>query len=363
VDLLFVVDVSSSMKALVSGGTSSKWDLAKSAVLTFVNDAGSAGLGVALKFFPYRKSCVDTRMGICVGPNNPPGPTPPCPCPAGLTCKTDIEALDPKCVTCDLADYQMLAVPFGPLPAAAPAMEAAFAGQSPTAGGSGTPTWHGVSTGLELLRAQLMANPGRHGALVLVTDGEPDFCTPKLPDGTETAVNDIRPITAVVENARLANPSIATYAVGVFTDADLMIDPRTGMTHAAVVDRVAMAGGTKPFIVNADAALTRQLQETLNQIRNLAVPCDYGIPAPQKGALDYGKVNVHVTTATKEADLLYVRSADRCDPARGGWHYDADPAAGGKPTRVVVCDAACKSLQADPTTRVDLRFGCQTIHE
>ena len=46
---------------------------------------------------------------------------------------------------------------------------------------------------------------------------------------------------------------------------------------------------------------------------------------------------------------------------RGGWYYDVDPASGGNPTRVVVCDNTCKAFTADANTKVDLVFGCKTV--
>ena len=53
-------------------------------------------------------------------------------------------------------------------------------------------------------------------------------------------------------------------------------------------------------------------------------------------------------------------SADKCDPARGGWYYDVDPATGGTPTRVRLCDSTCNQVKADMTGRVELLFGCVT---
>ena len=146
-DLLFVVDASSSMLEPVDGGTQSKWQLAQDAIVAFMRDPGSAGLEVGLQFFPLRAACQSDRP-VCLGPNNPPGPIPDCPCPGGLTCitagrcavtdqactnlgglcgegqpddrcvvKHDCPGLDPSC---NGADYRALAVPFGPLPANLP---------------------------------------------------------------------------------------------------------------------------------------------------------------------------------------------------------------------------------------------------
>ena len=63
--------------------------------------------------------------------------------------------------------------------------------------------------------------------------------------------------------------------------------------------------------------------------------------------------------AGKASDLLYVGQAGRCDPARGGWYYDSDPATT-TPTRVLLCDSICKSVVGDETGAIELRFGCRT---
>jgi hypothetical protein len=346
VDLLFLVDVSTSMAKPVAGGTQSKWQAAQAALSGFLADAGSAGLNVGLQFFPAIAQCFD---GICVGPQNPPGPTPPCPCPAGLTCMPTDPTMPRNCPgnppSCEVGDYRKLAVPFGLLPAVAPALMTAVAGKDPRAATtSGTPTGPAVVGALEQLSAHVAASPGHRGALVLITDGEPTLCTPLLPEE----------IAGPVQAARQAAPSIATFVIGVFTPEDLAGGAR------AVTDRLAAAGGTDAFVIMPAEDLTRRLQEAFNQIRTLTIPCAFRIPTPRSGTVDYAKVNVHVTRAAADEDLPYVQTEARCHPTRGGWYYDADPATGGSPTQVIMCPASCKSLEGDEMAKVDLRFGCRT---
>jgi hypothetical protein len=346
VDLLFLVDVSTSMAKPVAGGTQSKWELAQAALAGFVTDPGSVGLNMGMQFFPAIAQCFD---GICVGPQNPPGPTPACPCPAGLTCMPTDPTMPRACPgnppSCEVGDYRKLAVAFGPLPAVAPALMTAVGGKDPRAATtSGTPTGPAVIGAIEQLSAHIAASPGHRGALVLLTDGEPTLCTPLLAEE----------IAAPVQAARQAAPSIATFVIGVFTPEELTRGAR------AVVDRLAMAGGTDPFVIMPADDLTRRLQEAFNQIRTLTIPCAYRIPTPRSGTVDFGKVNVHVTRMAAGEDLPYVQNAARCHPTRGGWHYDADPATGGTPTQVVMCAASCKALEGDATAKVDLRFGCRT---
>jgi hypothetical protein len=371
VELLFVVDVSGSMAKAVAGSARTKWEMAREAVLGFVRDPGSAGLSAGLQFFPMRARCF---TGICVGPNNPPGPTPPCPCPAGLTCAPtgrcsmtggECMTAGPPCpggagadqcvatsmpcagnpATCELDEYRKPAVPFGLLPGAAAMFTTAFAGQDPMNGASGTPTGPAVAGAIDQMRAHLAASAGRRGAVILVTDGEPTLCDPLTADA----------IAAPIAAARQLTPSVPTFVVGVFTAEDLTRGAGT------VAERLAMAGGTMAFVIDPMQDLTRRLQDAFNQIRSLTVACEFTIPQPRSGMLDYGRVNVHVSGTNRDQDIPYVGSAARCDPTRGGWYYDVDPATGGRPSRVVVCDTTCKALQNDAAAKVDLRYGCKTV--
>jgi hypothetical protein len=299
-DLLLLVDVSSSMANVVAGGTQTKWQIAHDAVLGFLRAQTSAGLNVALQFFPLGSSCA-------------------------------------------LPDYERLAVPFGQLPTNVPALAAALDRQDVRMN-FGTPTGAAMIGVLNSMRAYEAAHPGHRGVVLMVTDGEPTACTP-------ITINDISlPIAAAAQ----MTPAIPTYVIGVFTPAELT---RVNDTVA----KLAMAGGTSAFILSAVADLPMRLADALNQVRNVAIPCEFTLPMPVTQKLDYGRVNVHLQRSAGGEDLPYVGSPDRCSPSLGGWYYDVDPATGGKPTRVRVCDNICSTFKADPNTRVDLVFGCATV--
>jgi hypothetical protein len=149
-------------------------------------------------------------------------------------------------------------------------------------------------------------------------------------------------------------PPITTYVIGVFGVGDLA-------TGQMAVTSWAMAGGTDaPVVLAPGSDLSQKLLDALSKIRGAAVACAYAIPpARAGGAIDYQKVNLHYKGTSGEQDVGYVGTADKCDPTRGGWYYDVDPDKG-TPTRVVVCDATCRLFSADPSARVELRFGCKT---
>ena len=392
-DLLLLVDSSGSM--MESAGASTKWQMTNDALVAFIKDPQSAALGVGLQFFPVFgppracKSDTDCNLiiprpniwchvsSVCLGPGMSlpaaldcePGvsvcaagstctPLGRCsmtggdcvgagqPCPGGMgdlcmsrprTCQNTVAVRD---FSCAAADYRSLVVPIASLPSGQAALTAALDFKRPN---GGTPMGAAVEGALAQLRAHLAANAGRQAALVLATDGLPDGC-----DG-----DSVTAVAAALQAARTGAPPITSYVIGVFNQMQLM-------KSQSALATLATAGGTgMPFVLMPGDDLSKRFLEALSQIRGKALACEFKIPPPTTGQLDYGKVNVRIDGAAGAEDLFYVGGADRCDPIRGGWFYDVDPA-GGTPTRILLCEATCKRLQEVRDTKVDLRFGCKS---
>jgi hypothetical protein len=188
-----------------------------------------------------------------------------------------------------------------------------------------------------------VANPGHRVALVLATDGPGGLCGDR----------DAAAVSALVAAEARGAPPISTYVIGAFTGIGL----EDGIPF---VESVAAAGGTgKPFVLNTDPDLARNFLAALQEIRDVSLPCEFVIPRPN-GPIDFGRVNVRLQDAAGAADIPYVSAADRCDPMRGGWHYDVDPSKA-TPTRVLTCPATCDRLEAGGNAKVSLVFGCKTI--
>jgi hypothetical protein len=200
-----------------------------------------------------------------------------------------------------------------------------------------------VDSALTALAARQNSQPQRRPVLVLATDGLPNGC-----GQTET-------VDAVAARLEQSRPAISTYVVGVFAPDEL------GDSRPAL-ERFAVAGGTKaPFILMTGDDLGARLLDALQEIRGLAVACEYAIPRPAgTGAIDFGKVNVHTTSQGGQEDPGYVTASDRCSPDKGGWYFDPAPGNGVTPARLVLCPASCDRLRRDPAARVDLVFGCAT---
>jgi hypothetical protein len=389
-DLLVLVDTSQSMNEMA--GMRSKWSLVHDALLGFARDPRSAGVGIGLQFFPVARVCsADADCGTgrsaagrcllsraCVGAMFPAaGELPPAcspmpgageSCPAGTTCvdvgrcsvsRGPCYAVGQPCAagsldlcqtaprvcasneSCAPADYQTLALPIAQLPGAATPVANRLNAVVPA---GGTPTGPAVAGALAQARAHQAANPTHRVALVVATDGLPSGCTPVDGPG----------ISAPIAAARAASPSIVTYVIGVFT-------PEEAPMATGLLQQLATAGGTvTPFVLDATGELGQRFQEALAEIRGAALACEFTIPPPSGGAIDFGKVNVRYQgAATPAEELPYVGSIDRCDPGRGGWYYDVPPAMG-TPGRVLICPASCTRFKVDPAANVSLVFGCAT---
>ena len=398
-DLLLLLDSSGSM--IEAAGMRSRWVTAQTSLRAFIADPRSAGLGVGLLFFPQDKACttdcdcVGVDLGrsycqapaICAGPGGPApdavgcGPAPVAAgmnarlpaCPALTTCApagrcagsgalcTTIgqdcamgggacTALPKICsfttpqVECEPEGYRSPNVAIASLPGAEPALVRTLMAKQPV---GGTPMGPAVRGALEHLRARLVANPGRKVALILVSDGLPSPCDNDMNPG------DIASIEGSVRTAATGASPIGTHVIGVFTPGELL-------QAQATLNRVAAAGGSgEAIVLTSNDDLAPRLLEALSQIRGAALACEYKIPAAAGGQLDFGKVNLRYTASTGPESLPYVERAERCDSARGGWHYDVVPAAA-TPTRVVVCPSTCRRFRSDQKARIELVFGCAT---
>ncbi len=356
VDLLFAVDKSTSMMEPIRNSGGTQWDLVREALIRFVRDPRSAELGAGLQFFPL----VPKDLVICTGdadcaPETCDPPAAGCsgsgrPCPTvGQPCNPALPgdvciAVPRVCrargfARCD-DRYDDPAVPVAVLPGGAEPIATRLIFTRPE---GMTPIEPAVRGGLAHLRARLAtpAGSGRKAALVLVTDGFPFGCSMSVPEIAGIAAAEFQ-----------GSPSIPTFVIGVFDLA--------GGQAQLTFDELARAGGTgQAIILEPNADLSAKFLAALETIRGAVLPCAFSIPAPQAGAIDYGRVNLQWKSASASEDVLYVEQPDRCDATRGGWYYDVPPAQG-TPTRVLVCPATCERFKTQQAATVDLAFGCQT---
>ncbi|HKQ70882.1 MAG TPA: vWA domain-containing protein [Polyangiaceae bacterium] len=382
-DMYIMLDSSYSMlepASVDAGAGNTKWSAVTAALKAFVNDAASAGIGVGLQYFPLTQPGVpeECLADSDCGPFGPCGLVRVCSdsdtrcdvnadCPAGQTCELlglcglqDVPCtpVGARCSVlpndrcngfpgycqkrdlCDVAAYAKPAVNIAVLPGAAPALVASLtahvpAGLTPTSAALGGAISHAQS---------LSAKAQNHKVVVvLATDGEPTECAP----------TEVASVARQASEAFRAAPSVATFVVGVFSPAEAAVAKRD-------LDSIARSGGTsQAFLVNTGTDVTVGFRDALNAIRTTALGCEYAIPKPDGGTLDYNLVNVRFTSGAGQTSTLgYAGSQAGCT-ARGGWYYDKDPSAGA-PTAIQICEATCSTLKADIKGQVNVLLGCTT---
>jgi hypothetical protein len=391
-DLLIMQDTSGSMYGITSG-TTTKWTAIKTALGSFMAAPGSADLGIGLQFFPLfsggvPNSCLqDAECGAgrrCITKTCSNTLGKPCwsngdcqgggQCLAAQRCRDAAEVVCTPNVTCLLntgngifnagpcnqplergecenqqvscaaADYAAVVAPIAPLPGAAAAANAALAARIPN---GSTPTLGALTGAIAAARAQATANPGRVVSVVLSTDGLP---------GTNGVCDDaVASIEAAAAAGVAGTPSVKTFVIGVFA-------PQEASTATPTLNRIAAAGGTgTATILGTSATTVTDFIAALDKVRGASLPCELALPVPKAGTPDYAKVNVVFTDATTSATSLvgYVGEASACDPAKGGWYYDVKPAAG-KPSKVILCPATCKTVQGAAKGTIEVVQGCET---
>jgi hypothetical protein len=297
VDLFILFDRSASM------AYKSKWDAATAALTSFFQSPASAGLGVALRFFPD-DGCdnVSCNAAACGQPL----------VPLGRLLSTSAPG--------DAQEQALVSVSSSKMP------------QVNEMGGGGTPLTPALSGAESWATTYLGQKPGDRVAVVLVSDGEVNGCD-------ENAAT----MAKIVASAHAAG--IDTFAVGL-----------AGYFEAQM-NALAQAGGTGQafFIGKTDVKL--DLLTALQTIQQKQVSCALPMPQAAQGkVVDPMLVNVDYTPEGGVIGLLgQVTSAATCGAA-GGWYYN-DPAA---PTQIVLCPSTCAIVQADPVAKIDIILGCQT---
>ena len=320
--LYLMLDRSGSMLDPPASGTSTKWDQAVTGMNAFVSDPQSAGLDVALAFFP-----------IDFG-------------------------------TCDGSTYSTPNVPLGRLPSTTQvdAVTTAITNNAPKLGGpgggpgsSGTPIEGALRGAENFCMVQQAEHPDEQCVVVLITDGAPNGCA-----------QDSATLAGIAAEAN-ARAGIATFTVGM-DGADFTLLDLIALSGAST------CGATPACTVNGSGT---KLIDALNKIRTVVnqpttgghgttLGCQYSIPALKNGqALDPAKLNLRITTNGAVREVGQVPDMASCQAVGDeGWYYD-DP---GRPKSVHLCPATCRAAErtdggvdsGTPST-VEVLFGCKTV--
>ncbi|AKU98853.1 hypothetical protein AKJ09_05517 [Labilithrix luteola] len=239
---------------------------------------------------------------------------------------------------CSASLYKTPAVSIAPLPDNVIPIQQKV--DATNADGGATPMRSGLEGSIAAMRTFIQANSPHSGAIILVTDGDPNSCG---------GVSEVANVAAAGANPPAGVPRVATFAVGM-----------QGATFSNL-DQIAAAGGGAPkaFNVGVGAAAQQALLEALDTVRTSAIGCEYVLPTPEpsKGILDPTSVEVHFTPGKNDPtqNIKQVTSKDDCGATTGGYYYDDAK----NPTRVILCPASCDAIgKATIDAKVELGLGC-----
>ena len=235
-----------------------RWNRAMAGLKAFLQDPQSAGIWVAINFFPK--------------------PLP-----------------QQECLS---EGYVDPAVDFGLLPGHAAALIAAIDAETPD--GRSTPVHPAL--GGAIRKAMTIAKQAKEeqrpasAAVLLVTDGEPEG-------------NCERSHDAIAELARLGlQNDVRTFVVGL-----------PGV-HRDFANQVAKAGGTEQAIIIESNDVEGEFRKALAEVRGQALPCEFTIPEKvTTGAVAIDEVNV-VYTKGGGGETMIIPQSPNCDG--DGWRYD-----------------------------------------
>lgn len=310
IDMFVILDHTGSMAPdcpLGSTGTS-LWCRATNALSTYFKSPSSKDNAAALQFFNLNSQCDGSGHGVSAVPGGATG--------------------------------------YVTLPSTA--FDTALDNDSP-AGGFGTRTEAAIR-GLTTFTSNAQnRRAGRTTIGIIVTDGDPTDC-----DTNPTHLSNLL-------QAHFAATGVRTFLVGM-TGAD-----------DATLEAIAAGGNAPPHPTNtsgltgtcgSSASPCRHwnvgngngnvLVEALKAIQASAVGCTLQMPKLDAGTIDPGQVKVEYSTqGTMPAqELTRVTGAAAC--VSSGFYYDDNT----NPTTVNLCPQICSTVQADPSAKINVLFGC-----
>ena len=236
---------------------------------------------------------------------------------------------------CDPTTYSSPEVAVAALPGVGQDILDAFGRFAP---GDNTPLTPALEGAIMAARAQ-QADSNRETVVVLVTDGLPNGCESDFDNLVEAARDGLE-----------GDPSIKTFVLGI-TGQELEVD-----TFQTEMTRVATAGGSEALFIDATSELASEFSTALGSIHGQTrIPCQFGIPDPDSGDIDYNLVNVRLSDSD-ETDALVPRvEGESACGTESGWYYD-DPSA---PERIALCPSTCEDASSSPDAGIDVLVGCR----
>jgi hypothetical protein len=295
-----------------------KWTNATAALAAFFGNPGTAGLRVALRFFPHDQPASGCNEDECSVDA----------CSQPLV---DIAALTAEPAPTDAHEGRLLAA----IRSSAPGNGGGGGRNNGGGGGGGTPIYAALEGSLAWAMGYKASHPNENTVVVFLTDGEPNGCE-----------ENFGAISALAADA-LARTGVTTYAIGLQGSREDQMD------------QLAAAGGTKQGIfINNSANAQQELLTALDAIRGMALTCDFPLPASTRAGemIDPTKINVTFTSGASAARTFgQVPNQAGCSTT-DAWYYDR-PAA---PTGIFLCPSTCEKVRQDDSAQLRVLLGCTT---
>ena len=278
-----------------------KWSQSTAALQAFFMDPQSAGLRLALRFFPDDGCDTSCNVSACALPKVPLGEL------TALSAPTDTQE---------------------------DALINAFVGVTPQ---GGTPMSAALDGGLQWATGYLNGHPGEKAGVLLVTDGDPSDC------------NTTQSYLSGAAASAYGSHGALTFAIGLEG------------SNESLMNAIAAAGGTgQGYYIGPNADVQTELVAALDEIRDATLACEYQVPSDVNGEpLEPTHVNVLYTPqgSSTSVTIGQVAGHESCTADKGGWYYDNAAA----PTKIIFCASTCTEIQAASGGKVELVFGCETI--
>jgi hypothetical protein len=296
-DMYMMLDDSGSMGSDCNVGqsVSSKWCRMINAVAGFVNAGSSAGMGVALQFFPSPCSS----------------------CGGGGACSSP-------------------AVPLAQLPGNAAAIVAALNARSP---GGNTPT----EAALRGIAAYTPAHktPGRVIIGILATDGDPTSCN-----------TSISALSSIISQHVQAT-GIKIFVIGMSGATFSALEQMATAGGAAAHNNFCSGAGPCHYY-NVGDGNPQAFIAALQAIQQSAVSCTYQMPTTDAGVIDPANVTIEYTPGGSGPPQKLTRVQDAAHCAAGAWYYDNNQS----PKTIILCPQTCQTVQNDPKAKIQILLGC-----
>ncbi|MBK9265858.1 MAG: VWA domain-containing protein [Polyangiaceae bacterium] len=301
VNMFIQLDKSGSMGTNIGGGET-RWSATIKALKKFVQDTGSAGLGVALRFWGDNSPVSGCNESTC----------------SSNACKQPLVNLGVLKLATGAADAQEVA------------LVNALNNKSP---GGATPMYPALDGALKWAIDYKATHPTEETVVVIATDGEPNGC------------NESATAIANLAGAAFTNYGIKTYSIGI-QDA-----------NPVLMNAIAQQGGTnKGFFVVPGANVENDLLSVMIQIKGDTLSCDFVVPAG--GQYDPSVAVVTYTPSVgAPVTLTGVANLAACGP--NNWYYD-NPA---DPTQLKLCPTICSTILSDAGGQINVDLGCPADYE